>query len=130
MSTIEEGVGKAQSHGAFQTCVFLICRASWEVPSVVRSLPTMERTSLRSNHQRGRNRDWGPPFIKDGTSAYFTGVNRNKRGIALDLTQPEARAVVLRLLEDTDVLIENSGLAPWKNGVWVTKTYYGAGFPD
>lgn len=51
-------------------------------------------------------RDWGPPF-KDGISAYFAGVNRNKKALSLDLRKEEGRAVLLRLLEDADVLIEN-----------------------
>ena len=52
-------------------------------------------------------RDLGPPFRDDGTAAYFVGVNRNKRSMALDLRKTPARAVVLRLLEDADVLVEN-----------------------
>jgi formyl-CoA transferase len=51
-------------------------------------------------------RAWGPPFL-DGTASYFLGVNRNKRSIALDLSKQEGRDVLLRLLEDADVLIEN-----------------------
>jgi crotonobetainyl-CoA:carnitine CoA-transferase CaiB-like acyl-CoA transferase len=51
-------------------------------------------------------RDWGPPF-HDGDASYFIGVNRNKRSIALDLGKPEGKAVLLRLLEGADVLIEN-----------------------
>ena len=51
-------------------------------------------------------RDWGPPF-KGGLSAYFAGVNRNKRVLGLDLRGPEGQAVLLRLLEDADVLIDN-----------------------
>jgi formyl-CoA transferase len=51
-------------------------------------------------------RTWGPPFV-DGTAAYFTGINRNKRDISLDLTHPAAREVLVRLLEDADVLVEN-----------------------
>ena len=51
-------------------------------------------------------RTWGPPFV-EGTAAYFTGINRNKRDIALDLSQPPAREVLLRLLEDADILVEN-----------------------
>jgi crotonobetainyl-CoA:carnitine CoA-transferase CaiB-like acyl-CoA transferase len=34
-------------------------------------------------------------------------MNRNKRGIALDLKHPRAREVLLRLVRGTDVLIEN-----------------------
>ncbi len=51
-------------------------------------------------------RDWGPPF-HDGDASYFLGVNRNKKSLALDLGKPEGRAVLLRLLEGADVLIEN-----------------------
>ena len=49
----------------------------------------------------------GPPFAPDGTAAYFGGLNRNKRGIALDLGAPAAREVLFRLLADADVLVEN-----------------------
>ncbi len=52
-------------------------------------------------------RDWGPPFDADGAASYFVGVNRNKRSIALDLGQAAGRAVLLRMIESADVLIEN-----------------------
>lgn len=51
-------------------------------------------------------RTWGPPFQGD-TASYFLGLNRNKRSIALDLRQPRGREVLMRLLEDADVLLEN-----------------------
>ncbi|UYO39785.1 CoA transferase [Rhodopseudomonas palustris] len=51
-------------------------------------------------------RDWGPPF-HDEDAAYFLGVNRNKRSIGLDLASPGGREVLLKMLEDADVLIEN-----------------------
>jgi crotonobetainyl-CoA:carnitine CoA-transferase CaiB-like acyl-CoA transferase len=57
-------------------------------------------------------REWGPPFEKDSagriaSSAYFKGVNRSKRCIAVDLRKPAGRDIVFRLLEHADVLIEN-----------------------
>lgn len=55
-------------------------------------------------------RTWGPPFEEvDGhtVAAYFMGLNRNKRGTALDLSQPQGRSLLLSLLEGADVLIEN-----------------------
>ena len=56
--------------------------------------------------QGDETREWGPPF-KDGLSAYFSGVNRNKRGVALDVGQVKGREVLLRLLAEADVLVEN-----------------------
>jgi len=40
-------------------------------------------------------------------SAYFNGANRNKRSLGLDLTKPRGREVLMRLLDNADVLIEN-----------------------
>jgi len=42
-----------------------------------------------------------------GVSAPFMMLNRNKRGIALDLKHPKGKAVLLRLVESADVLTEN-----------------------
>lgn len=51
-------------------------------------------------------RTWGPPF-QNGLSSYFLGVNRNKRSVVLDLTQPDGRDKLLKLLVDADVMVEN-----------------------
>jgi crotonobetainyl-CoA:carnitine CoA-transferase CaiB-like acyl-CoA transferase len=50
---------------------------------------------------------WGPPFVRPGHSAYFDGLNRNKRNICVDLRTDEGRAVLRRLLARADVVIEN-----------------------
>lgn len=47
-----------------------------------------------------------PPDV-NGESAAFMMMNRNKRGIALDLKQADGRAALLRLLDRADVVIEN-----------------------
>lgn len=63
-------------------------------------------------------RGWGPPFEGD-TASYFRGVNRNKKGIAVDLSKPEGIELLLQLLEGADVLIENfkpGTLARWGIG--------------
>lgn len=52
-------------------------------------------------------RTWGPPFDADGTASYFHGLNRNKRGIVRDLSQPTVREELMGLLESMDVLVEN-----------------------
>jgi len=51
-------------------------------------------------------RAWGPPF-RGGESAYFLGINRNKESLTLDFKQPDGRRIVERLLEISDVLVEN-----------------------
>jgi crotonobetainyl-CoA:carnitine CoA-transferase CaiB-like acyl-CoA transferase len=43
-----------------------------------------------------------------GVSAPFLAVNRNKRGITLDLKRPDALAILKRLAATADVLVENS----------------------
>ncbi len=46
------------------------------------------------------------PFV-DGKSAYYASINRNKKGIVLDLKKPEAKQVVYDLIRASDVLLEN-----------------------
>jgi crotonobetainyl-CoA:carnitine CoA-transferase CaiB-like acyl-CoA transferase len=57
--------------------------------------------------QGDETRTWGPPFDEYGTASYFLGLNRNKRGMTMDLTQPAQREALLALLQDADVLVEN-----------------------
>jgi crotonobetainyl-CoA:carnitine CoA-transferase CaiB-like acyl-CoA transferase len=57
-------------------------------------------------------RGWGPPWVGSGadgtrTAAYYLGINRNKRSIALDLSTDAGRAVARRIVERSDVLVEN-----------------------
>ncbi|MFE1774472.1 CaiB/BaiF CoA transferase family protein [Streptomyces sp. NPDC059008] len=52
-------------------------------------------------------RAWGPPFAADGTAAYFDAANRSKRGLALDLGDPDDAATARELACRADVLIEN-----------------------
>src|SRR5438067_12848095 len=44
---------------------------------------------------------------RGGTSAYFVNTNWGKRSVALDLSDDNGRAVLHRLLEAADVLVEN-----------------------
>jgi glutaryl-CoA transferase len=52
-------------------------------------------------------RGWGPPFNGDGESAYFLSINRNKKSIAADLSDPEDRQLIRDLAADADVVLEN-----------------------
>lgn len=56
--------------------------------------------------QGDETRTWGPPF-ENGVASYYMGLNRNKRGMRLDLTQAADREHLLQLLADADVLLEN-----------------------
>ncbi|QSE92803.1 CoA transferase [Rhodococcus pseudokoreensis] len=61
-------------------------------------------------------RVWGPPFVRDGTSAYFGAINRNKSNICLDLATADGQRVLDDLLADADVVVENfkaGTLAKW-----------------
>jgi crotonobetainyl-CoA:carnitine CoA-transferase CaiB-like acyl-CoA transferase len=56
---------------------------------------------------------WGPPYLHDREgqvsreSAYYLCTNRNKRSVAIDITQSEGQALVRELALQSDVLIEN-----------------------
>jgi crotonobetainyl-CoA:carnitine CoA-transferase CaiB-like acyl-CoA transferase len=52
------------------------------------------------------SRSYREPRV-NGVSAPFMILNRNKRGIALDLKKPQGREVLLRMVETADVLTEN-----------------------
>jgi len=47
----------------------------------------------------------GDPFRQHGLG--FLGWNQGKRGIAIDLREPEGQAVLHRLAEDADIVVEN-----------------------
>lgn len=58
-------------------------------------------------------RHWGPPFLKDAQgndtrdASYFTACNRNKRSITVDMAHPEGQALLRRMAQEADVVVEN-----------------------
>lgn len=55
-------------------------------------------------------RHWGPPWHGEGerrVAAYFLSCNRGKKSAAIDFSQPEGAALVRRLAEQADVVVEN-----------------------
>ena len=55
-------------------------------------------------------RHWGPPWHEhDGekVAAYFLAANRGKRSVAIDFSTPEGAALVQRMAESVDVVVEN-----------------------
>ena len=51
-------------------------------------------------------RGWGPPFA-GGESAYYLCVNRNKRGMVVNLKTEDGRNILRELALKSDVLVEN-----------------------
>ena len=88
-------------------------------------------------------RTWGPPFA-GGESAYFLGINRNKRSLTLNIAAQAGRDILADLLRRSDVLVENfklGTLEKWGFGNdWLEKhaprvvrcsiTGYGSSGPD
>lgn len=58
-------------------------------------------------------RAWGPPFLKDEDgqatheAGYYLSVNRGKRSVTVDIAAPAGQAVIRRLAERCDIVIEN-----------------------
>lgn len=58
-------------------------------------------------------RMWGPPWMPDSRgeptreSGYFQCTNRNKYSVAMDITQPEAQALLHDMVKTADIVIEN-----------------------
>ncbi|KAF2019599.1 caib/baif family protein-like protein [Aaosphaeria arxii CBS 175.79] len=61
-------------------------------------------------------RAWGPPYAKHvngdhtdgpGESAYYLGVNRNKKSLGLSFAHPAGVDILHRLVKECDVLVEN-----------------------
>jgi crotonobetainyl-CoA:carnitine CoA-transferase CaiB-like acyl-CoA transferase len=58
-------------------------------------------------------RSWGPPFLtdKDGQptreAGYYLSVNRGKRSVTVDMASPQGQAVIRRIAEGSDIVIEN-----------------------
>src|SRR5688572_15862589 len=51
-------------------------------------------------------RAWGPPFY-GSEPAYFVSLNRNKQSVEIDLKHPEGKELFFRLVERSDVVLEN-----------------------
>src|SRR5215204_2412104 len=57
-------------------------------------------------------RGWGPPFIANadgsrGDAAYFLSTNRGKRSVCIDMAKPEGQALIRKLAEKSDIVLEN-----------------------
>ena len=52
-------------------------------------------------------RNWGPPFLRDDSSAYFQSANRGKKSVIADLKDSIDCQMIKELAKRADVVIEN-----------------------
>lgn len=58
-------------------------------------------------------RTWGPPFFDEAIAedermaGYYMAANRNKRSIAIDMTQPDGQDVLRNIVVESDIVVEN-----------------------
>ncbi|HON45308.1 MAG TPA: CoA transferase [Planctomycetota bacterium] len=53
-------------------------------------------------------RSWGPPFLPNcKDSAYFAGLNRNKKSLTLNMKATAGKEILHKLLSSADILVEN-----------------------
>jgi crotonobetainyl-CoA:carnitine CoA-transferase CaiB-like acyl-CoA transferase len=78
-------------------------------PAAAQYLADMGADVIKVEPPKGAfERHWaGAKAFIDGLSAFYLAANRNKRGVAVDLKHPDGKAVISRLLERADVLMEN-----------------------
>lgn len=50
---------------------------------------------------------WMAPPQKAGLTGFYSQSNRNKRSLALDLKTPQGIAIIKKLVQDADILVEN-----------------------
>jgi len=62
---------------------------------------------IRVERVEGGEDRWITPVTSDGVGAMYLQVNRGKRGMTLDVSQPEGHEVVARLVRSADVVIAN-----------------------
>lgn len=76
-------------------------------PDCSMRLADLGATVLKIESPQGDDtRHWKPPTFND-TSTYYLSVNRNKQSILLDLNNPDDLKHAHRIVEQSDVLIEN-----------------------
>ena len=113
----EEGAGEQPLAGLR----VLEVTANWAGPLAGRHLGDMgadvikfelaERPATRAGHHAG-GEEWTRPYNRSG---YFNLFNRNKRDLVLDLATPEGKELFLRMVEVSDVVLENNSARVFPN---------------
>lgn len=87
-----------------------------------------EVTKIERPWKGDDTRRFAPPYLADeqgeesSESAYFLSANRNKKSVVIDLSKPAGQTLVRRLIEMSDVVVEN-----FKTG---TLKRYGLSYDD
>jgi 2-methylfumaryl-CoA isomerase len=55
------------------------------------------------------------PLTADGTSIYWTGLNKGKRSATIDLRSPDGQDLVRRLIIEGDGIVVTNAVLPWMN---------------
>ena len=113
MSTTNGSVGRQHPPGPL-TGIRVIDWTMWQFGPVSTMMladlgaDVIKVESLDGDHGRQFGRVGGVPSdMPEGVNAYFEGMNRNKRGIALDLKNPRGREIINKLVSKSDVFVEN-----------------------
>ena len=77
--------------------------ASFQLALLGADVIKVERREGEDMRRTPLNREWADR----GMAPSWAAVNGNKRSLGLDLTKPEAIAIIKRLVLDADVVMEN-----------------------
>ncbi len=78
-------------------------------PTVTRLMAEMGAEIIKIELAPGGDPSRMLPIAEDGRSGYFIQHNRGKLSLCLDLSQPDAGAIVRELVGKVDVVVENYG---------------------
>src|SRR6266853_7015552 len=70
-------------------------------------LADMGADVIRVDRRQGSEDRYTGPVTEGGEGGGFISLNRNKRSLTLDPSQPEAAEIIRRLVKDADVVIAN-----------------------
>ncbi|MEZ4499832.1 MAG: CoA transferase [Thermomicrobiales bacterium] len=76
-------------------------------PFAAMTLGDMGADVIKIEEPRSGDTSRGYPPFWNGVSTYYLSINRNKRGLTVDLSTPEGQEIIRTLVASSDVLIES-----------------------